>query len=284
MKHKKFSIIPIAAVVIAYFLMPALCHARYDYIDITNPFLKKIPIAIPLFKSMNGGNVELKSAETATQLLFDTLEFTGYFKMIDKGAFLEYPHITGITISELTFKNWRDINAELLVTGGITILKDRVSLELRLFDPFKVTRLIGKKYSAQLPDHTPETIKENVRTMINRFCGEMIHHQPTTHLDGLVLPTERIRIQREINDHFFRRPCHAAEIRVRCVHIGLIQRDPNLRLLTRRLTLPRFLHDHALLFLGAADFGILCHSSVLSLNPTLFLVVRIKAEPPVVGP
>ncbi len=175
MKNRKLKLILWLAILTVLHTIPELCHAKYDYIDITNPFLKKIPIAVPVFKAMSGSDTEVKSAEKATQLLFDTLNFTGYFKMIDQEAFLEYPHKTGITLSALTFKNWRDINAELLVTGGITVLEDRVKLELRLFDTFKIKRLIGKKYSAQLPDMQQHTINEKVRTIIHRFCSEMIY-------------------------------------------------------------------------------------------------------------
>ncbi len=175
MKQKKLTAGWMPLIVLTFLMMPALCHAGYDYIDITT-FLKKIPLAVTQFKSTSGSAIELKSAETSTQMLYDMLEFTGYFKMIDKEAFIEYPHIIGITITELNFKNWRDINAELLITGGITIMQDRVNMELRLFDPFKVKRLIGKKYSAPLPNQNPETIKENVRTIIQRFCSEVIHH------------------------------------------------------------------------------------------------------------
>lgn len=43
---------------VSFFVDSAHCRTEYDYIDITNPFIRKIPIAIPLFKSMSGGEKE----------------------------------------------------------------------------------------------------------------------------------------------------------------------------------------------------------------------------------
>jgi len=40
------------AIFLPLFITPGLCWADYDYIDINNPFLRKIPIAIPVFSSL----------------------------------------------------------------------------------------------------------------------------------------------------------------------------------------------------------------------------------------
>jgi hypothetical protein len=34
----------------SFLICPGLCLSEYDYVDINNPFLRKIPIAIPLFR------------------------------------------------------------------------------------------------------------------------------------------------------------------------------------------------------------------------------------------
>jgi len=152
-----------AAVVLA----PDMCQAEYDYIDITNPFLKKIPIAIPPFQTdLNGGDPAVDAA-AACALLAETLNFTGYFKLLDQAAFLESPHETGIDAENLHFYNWTGIGAELLITGGISVSDGRVSMELRLFDTFKEKLLVGKRYMSK---------PENLRRMIRGFCSEVIFH------------------------------------------------------------------------------------------------------------
>ena len=69
-------------------VLPGVSYANYDYIDLTNPFLRKIPLAIQYFKISERTPDSEKAAVEAAGLLSKTLDFTGYFKIIDPGAFL----------------------------------------------------------------------------------------------------------------------------------------------------------------------------------------------------
>ena len=121
--------------------------ADYEFIDISNPFLRKAPIAIPYFMALSGTSGEKEMVNSTADLLSETLEFSSFFKIVDRGAFLEEPAKKGITLKEVEFKNWTAIGAELLITGGIRDAGDgRMEYELRLFDTFKTKMLIGKKY------------------------------------------------------------------------------------------------------------------------------------------
>jgi TolB protein len=146
---------------------PARCWAEYDVIDITKPFLRKIPLAIPLFKNVNESAEEKQLSEAAADFLSDTLEFTGYFKNLDRGSFLFDPERSGVTLATINFQNWTVVGAELLITGFYEAKDDRISVELRLFDTFKARRVIGKKYTGS---------KSNQRSIILRFCGDVINY------------------------------------------------------------------------------------------------------------
>lgn len=153
-------------VVLVLMLSSTAVMAGYDYIDITNPFLKKIPIAIPRFKNMVGTSpAETLSVEGA-RLTAATLEFSGYFKIMDPAAFLENPHEKGITQQNITFKNWSGIGAEMLITGGVVQRNGLLALEMRLFDTFNAKLLIGKRY-LNVDD-------KNTRATIRKFCGEVV--------------------------------------------------------------------------------------------------------------
>jgi len=145
---------------------PADAQRDYEYIDISNPFLRKIPVAIPGFASGNGDPGEMKSAEEAGRILSETLDFTGYFKILDQGAYLDAPRQTGVTAEEITFRNWTVIGAEMLVTGKVALIDGLLELELRLFDAFKAELLVGKRYRGEPKD---------LRRMVRRFCREVIH-------------------------------------------------------------------------------------------------------------
>jgi len=140
--------------------------AERDTIDITNPFLKKIPLAVPMVKTVTGAEVEREVSEDVVDLIGKTLEFTGYFRLISKDVYLDDLRNSGIVGPNIRFGNWTTIGAELLITGGLSVKDDVVVMELRLFDTFKQRMLIGKKYSGRVCDR---------RRMIHRFCGEIIY-------------------------------------------------------------------------------------------------------------
>jgi TolB protein len=140
---------------------------QYEYIDISNPFLRKIPLAIPYFKNVTGTAEEDQLAKTSAELLSSSLEFTGYFKILDRGAFLFDPTKDGVLTPQINFANWTVIGAELLITGLFEVSNGKISIELRLFDTFKNKRILGKKYAGRLADQ---------RRIIHRFCSEVIQY------------------------------------------------------------------------------------------------------------
>jgi TolB protein len=160
-------------IALGFYLMSSIaCLAQsdadqYEYIDISNPFLRKIPLAIPLFKNMTGTGEEERLSNSSAQLLATSLEFTGYFKILDREAFLFDPTKDGVLTPQINFANWTVIGAELLITGLFEVSDGRLAMELRLFDTFKNKRILGKKYAGR---------PEDQRKIIHRFCSEVIQY------------------------------------------------------------------------------------------------------------
>ena len=146
---------------------PEISRAEYDVIDITKPFLRKIPLAIPLFKNASESAEEQSHSVKTAGFLSDALDFTGYFKILDRGAFLFDPQTNDVTLASLNFQNWTVVGAELLITGYYELSNDKVSIELRLFDTFKARRILGKKYSGSV---------SNQRDIVLRFCSDVINY------------------------------------------------------------------------------------------------------------
>ena len=140
--------------------------AQYNYIDISNPFLRKTPIAVPVFQAAADDPTAVAAARAASQLLAYYLDFTGYFTISDPAAFLENPQTMNITGSAIRYRNWTAIGAELLVTGGVTIRNGDAEFELRLFDTVKEKMLVGKRYRGSASDH---------RQVARRFCSEVVY-------------------------------------------------------------------------------------------------------------
>ena len=141
--------------------------AEYDYIDISNPFLRKIPLAVPWFKNISGGSDMEALSVSLPDILSETLEFTGYFKMLDRQAFLMDSKNPDILATHINFRNWTAIGAELLITGGLQVKDGLMETELRLFDTIKEKLIIGKRYKGG----TDDTLH-----MIRRFCSEVMYH------------------------------------------------------------------------------------------------------------
>ncbi|PIE61038.1 MAG: Tol-Pal system beta propeller repeat protein TolB [Desulfobacterales bacterium] len=142
----------------------AATSEQYEYINISDPFLNKTPIAVPRFKSFTKSETETKSGARALEILRAGLNFTGYLKVMDSTAFLSDPAVSGIQLGQIVFKDWTSIGAELLITGGIEEIQGQVKLRLRLFDTYNTKLLVGKIYTG-----TPSQI----RKMIHMFCAEV---------------------------------------------------------------------------------------------------------------
>jgi TolB protein len=162
---KRYSIKIIGLIALAYVMIgTGICRAGYDYIDITQPFIRKIPIAIPVFKKIYPDDATERLSRTGSDLLAETLDFTGYFKILDRAVFLVDMQ-TVTALANVNFHNWTSIGAELLVTGGVLVQDDRVEMELRCYDTFKERLLVGKRYKGLIKDQ---------RKIIRRFCSEII--------------------------------------------------------------------------------------------------------------
>ena len=147
-------------------LMPRpACAAQYNYIDISNPFLRKTPIAVPVFKAPAHDPKAMAVAKAASDQLAYYLEFSGYFTLSDPGAFLEDPQSMNITGSGIRYRNWTTIGAEMLITGGMVIREGNAEFELRLFDTVKQKMMVGKRYRGSPEDH---------RQVARRFSSEVI--------------------------------------------------------------------------------------------------------------
>jgi TolB protein len=111
-------------------------------LDITEGNFQPLPIAIPKF--FGAGQDDGDAANAVTQIITANLQRSGLFVPIDPNAYIEriasvdaVPH----------FPDWRNINAQALVTGRIGRQSDgRLQAEFRLWDVLGGQQLDGKQY------------------------------------------------------------------------------------------------------------------------------------------
>ena len=156
---------------VCVFAGSSICLAEYEYIDINKPFLRKIPLAVPRFRNATASSKEVQLSNLAADFLSDSLDFTGYFKLLDRDAFLYNAQTDGIITPKINFQNWKVIGAELLITGHYELQDGKIGIELRMFDTFRGRRILGKRYAGNIDDQ---------RRIILRFCSEIIKYLTDT--------------------------------------------------------------------------------------------------------
>jgi TolB protein len=111
-------------------------------LDITEGNFQPLPIAIPKF--LAGGQDDGDTANAVTQIVTANLQRSGLFAPIDPAAYIE--RIASVdTVPR--FPDWRNINAQALVTGRMGRQADgRLQAEFRLWDVLAGQQLDGKQY------------------------------------------------------------------------------------------------------------------------------------------
>jgi TolB protein len=117
-------------------------RAKAVRIDITEGNFQPLPIAIPKFFSSGADDGD--TANAVTQIVTANLQRSGLFAPIDPTAYIE--RIASVDAVP-RFPDWRNINAQALVTGRIGRQADgRLQAEFRLWDVLGGQQLDGKQY------------------------------------------------------------------------------------------------------------------------------------------
>ncbi|MFQ5682617.1 MAG: Tol-Pal system beta propeller repeat protein TolB [Candidatus Binatia bacterium] len=132
---------------------------------IVGPGAERYPIAVSPLKNLGlvevGGGLSEEIADTIAR----DLELSGWFRVLDRSAYLEDPQKTGITAGNFDFRDWSVIGAEGLVKGGFNLQGEELTVELRLFDVYQGKQFVGKKYSGNVKDY---------RHIAHKFADEII--------------------------------------------------------------------------------------------------------------
>jgi TolB protein len=131
----------LAVALLGTLALPASAEVR---IDITRGNMKPLPIAIPEFSG--NSPQEAQVGKDIARVVAADLERSGLFKPIDQRAFIQ-------TAASLQagprFADWRQINAEALVSGKAEIGTDgRMRVEFRLWDVFNEQQMTGQAFTA----------------------------------------------------------------------------------------------------------------------------------------
>jgi TolB protein len=128
----------LAIIVLLLSAFPAFAEAR---IDLNRGRVEPMPIAIPAFA---GAGEAGQVGRDMAQVISADLERSGLFRPLDPRAFIQ-----NVAAGEgPRFGDWRQINAQALVTGSVAPQGDgRLRVEFRLWDVFAEQQLAGFAYT-----------------------------------------------------------------------------------------------------------------------------------------
>ena len=132
---------------------------------IVGPGSERYPIAISPLKNLAQKEDGGRLSEGIADVIARDLELSGWFRVLDRSAYIEPPQKSGITPGSFDFKDWSTIGAEGLVKGGYTLAGEELSVELRLFDVFQGKQIVGKRYVGKPKDF---------RQIAHRFADEIV--------------------------------------------------------------------------------------------------------------
>jgi len=158
-RNRRVSAAARAVLVICALLLtagPALAELR---LDVTRGKVEPMPIAIPPFAG--GGADESKAGRDIAQVVSADLERSGLFRPLDPQSFIQ-----NVSAGEgPRFADWRQINAQALVTGSMQGQGDgRYRVEFRLWDVGAEQQLAGFAYT---------TTRQNWRRIAHIIADEI---------------------------------------------------------------------------------------------------------------
>ncbi|PXF57035.1 MAG: Tol-Pal system beta propeller repeat protein TolB [Deltaproteobacteria bacterium] len=132
---------------------PSLVEARL-YIDITSPYLQKIPIAVPYLNVTPSTFENDLLGRKISKVLSDDLIFHGFFSVLDPAVYGGRPDV-----------DWSKFRLDYLVKGSMEKRGDSLTAELRLFDMSTGAMIQGRRYNGKVKD---------CRMIAHRFCDLIV--------------------------------------------------------------------------------------------------------------
>lgn len=132
---------------------------------IVGPGAERYPIAISPLKNQGPGEDTARLSEGIADIIVRDLDLSGWFRALDRSAYIEHPQKSGITLGDFDFRDWSVIGAEGLVKGGFNLQGEELTVELRLFDVYQGKQIVGKKYTGKAKDF---------RRIAHKFADEVV--------------------------------------------------------------------------------------------------------------
>jgi TolB protein len=130
-------------------------------VNVNRGDVQPLPIAVPSFR---GGQTGADIAQVITA----NLQRSGLFRPLDQASFLERDLNPAV---QPRFADWKQINAQALVNGQVTIEGGRMRVDFRLWDTFAEQQLLGLQLTAS-PESWRRVAHQISDLVYKRLTGE----------------------------------------------------------------------------------------------------------------
>lgn len=149
-------------------LVTALCvglaapAARAEIeVNVNRGDVQPLPVAIPAF---GGGQV----GSDIAGVISGNLQRSGLFRPLDPASFIERDLTAAV---QPRFPDWKQINAQALVNGQVTVEGGRLRVDFRLWDVFAEQQLLGLQFTSS-PENWRRVAHKISDAVYERLTGE----------------------------------------------------------------------------------------------------------------
>lgn len=159
-RHLKTLAAALVAVVFAAGVAVQPARAEIE-VNVNRGDVQPLPIAIPAF---GGGQV----GADISQVIGANLQRSGLFRPLDAATFIEKDLTTAV---QPRFPDWKQINAQALVNGQVTVQGGRLVVDFRLWDVFSEQQLLGLQFTSS-PENWRRVAHKISDQIYERLTGE----------------------------------------------------------------------------------------------------------------
>ncbi|HEY8003390.1 MAG TPA: Tol-Pal system beta propeller repeat protein TolB [Phenylobacterium sp.] len=157
---KRTLLIGLAALPAAAGLAATAARAEIE-VNVNRGDVQPLPIAVPAF---GGGQV----GADISGVISANLQRSGLFRPLDPASFVEKDLNTAV---QPRFAAWKQINAQALVNGQVTVVGGRLQVDFRLWDVFAEQQLLGLQFTSS-PENWRRVAHKISDAVYERLTGE----------------------------------------------------------------------------------------------------------------
>ncbi len=151
-------------------LVPGAVQGRL-VIPLDTPKVGRMPIGIPDFQVVGQGPID---GRTMAMILRNDLHMTGLFEIVENA-----PGASGTSTGDPDFEAWSKAGVQTLVTGTVSVVRDELIFDGRLYHVTLRKLEMGKRFRCKVPDHRlaihrfGDRIMEKLTDVMGSFCTQI---------------------------------------------------------------------------------------------------------------